>query len=956
MGRALGAATFLSVGALLSACQGGGEPLVVAYAAPQTGADRGETIRVQRLLEHYFEEVNRAGGVAGRRIELRIFDDRNEPQRAQEVAADVAESPAFGVIGHRRGVCSLAAGPIYAARGLPAITPSVVRTALVRENDWYFGSSLNVREEVLHGVAYIREAFAAETFSIVYVDIPELALASLQAVATATSAGLTVDARHALPSTLDRERVGEVVAALSSAPEEQPILLMTDLVSGSEVVRQLRDAGVDRPLLGSIVFASHRFHASFEGLDQTRIRPHYYTDGIHVLTPALIDMGSQKTTKFARWYAMTFRERPSIEGLLAADAAMVFVEAVRAVLSTDPNLDGPALRRAVRDWISKRGKGSAVEGVTGPVYFDEGGQRVRSAFLAELQGGRIISAPTQLRVLPRINRARDLPPGHDPDRVVRVGASTLYRTDIVYAGFKVHELGELDEERLSFEADLDMWFRHRAGIDGWNVQLLNASEEVVLGDPVEYIEQGGVEYRRFRIKSRFEADVIPAPYGRHTLGFALRHPYMTSDSMIYAFDFVGLDVGDGSRDRFQRFKEAQALLPPNSHWLVYDGVFFQDKLYDTTRGRLEADGHPAGRMGFSRLSFGVRVQRSDLSPRTLTPSKVATPTVLVAFLITLLLIGISRTGAGQRHLGVLWFLQVFFAAILLLASEKALGDMLSTLAPSYYQQAFSKLFGVLWWMVPALFIHVAIYRFLWLPIERESKRKVPSILSRMVALTIYLLAIFGVLAFVFDEKLTSLLATSGVFAMIIGLAIQINIANIFSGIAINMERPFRLGDWIMVHGRAPDPDQGIIGEVIDINWRTTRLKTTDNSVIVIPNAVISEKTVTNFMLPDEKSRFEQIFYLDYAVPHERGLEMIGRGLTAATKLDKGPLADPKPKVRVNAAAELGVEYLVRYWLIPRHVSPASARHAVTSSVLEALREHDLDLAYPRKAVRQVKSD
>ena len=50
---------------------------------------------------------------------------------------------------------------------------------------------------------------------------------------------------------------------------------------------------------------------------------------------------------------------------------------------------------------------------------------------------------------------------------------------------------------------------------------------------------------------------------------------------------------------------------------------------------------------------------------------------------------------------------------------------------------------------------------------------------------------------------------------------------------MNLERPFRVGDWIMIHGRTPDPDASVIGMVIDINWRTTRLKTADDTVIVI---------------------------------------------------------------------------------------------------------------------------
>ena len=104
--------------------------------------------------------------------------------------------------------------------------------------------------------------------------------------------------------------------------------------------------------------------------------------------------------------------------MLAADAATLFVEGARSVLRDAPQLGLDALRRAVRDWMAEKSYGSAVEAVTGKVYFDGEGNRVRSAFLARLQGGRIVSTPLQLRVLPRIVTDRDLPPGHNPERVV----------------------------------------------------------------------------------------------------------------------------------------------------------------------------------------------------------------------------------------------------------------------------------------------------------------------------------------------------------------------------------------------------------------------------------------------------------------------------------------------------------------------------------------------------------
>jgi hypothetical protein len=114
------------------------------------------------------------------------------------------------------------------------------------------------------------------------------------------------------------------------------------------------------------------------------------------------------------------------------------------------------------------------------------------------------------------------------------------------------------------------------------------------------------------------------------------------------------------------------------------------------------------------------------------------------------------------------------------------------------------------------------------------------------------------------------------------------------GMNLGRGGPFRVGDWLMVHGRTPDPESGVIGQVIDINWRTTRLRTADDTEIVIPNGVISEKTITNFMAPGELSRFELIFRVDQSYPSS------GRHLVNAAVLAAAPGPTWSSPIRAGA--------------------------------------------------------
>jgi branched-chain amino acid transport system substrate-binding protein len=181
-----------------------------------------------------------------------------------------------------------------------------------------------------------------------------------------------------------------------------------------------------------------------------------------------------------------------------------------------------------------------------------------------------------------------------------------------------------------------------------------------------------------------------------------------------------------------------------------------------------------------------------------------------------------------------------------LSAESAIFPLLTN-TNAYRVQMMIMTFDILWWIIPAILLNSASEHFLWTPLETKSGYIIPKILRRFVAFIIYILAFFGIIAFVYNQKITSLLATSGVFAMIIGLAVQMNISNLFSGIAVNLEKPFRIGDWIKI-GNYEE------GKVIDITWRTTRIQTRFDNILSVPNRIASESVIWNYHYPTDVYR------------------------------------------------------------------------------------------------------
>lgn len=230
---------------------------------------------------------------------------------------------------------------------------------------------------------------------------------------------------------------------------------------------------------------------------------------------------------------------------------------------------------------------------------------------------------------------------------------------------------------------------------------------------------------------------------------------------------------------------------------------------------------------------------------------------------------------------------------------------------------------------------------------------VPRLLTHFFSLIVYAVAIMIVIGSVFNKELTGVWATSGVMALILGFALRNMILDLFTGLAVNIEMPYKIGDWIEINTNNPKPD--INGEVIDINWRATRLRDEEKKVVIIPNSLMSSYIVTNYSQPRKSIRFETVVRLDSTVPVLKAKRII---LAAVKEIlsEKGFFTNPEPNVIANETNEYGIEYKIRYWIEPwKGIYPASARDVVNSSILKYLSFSGLKPSFPNENVYYAKS-
>lgn len=227
--------------------------------------------------------------------------------------------------------------------------------------------------------------------------------------------------------------------------------------------------------------------------------------------------------------------------------------------------------------------------------------------------------------------------------------------------------------------------------------------------------------------------------------------------------------------------------------------------------------------------------------------------------------------------------------------------------------------------------------------RRRTQNKLPKFLIDVGAMVIFFCAFLLILSQVFNYSLSGVLATSGVLAAVIGFAVQRTIADIIAGVSLNLEQSVKIGDWIEL-------PNGLVGQAIEITWRTTHLYTRDGRLIVVPNSVLIGERFANFSAPQRYFRLARQVSIDYAVPPERVVGI----LQSAMKATPGVLDQPDPIVYIDECGDNGIVYSMNYWVADYPESFLISRHVVQTA-LAFLDRAGISTSYPHRDVMVLES-
>ncbi len=251
------------------------------------------------------------------------------------------------------------------------------------------------------------------------------------------------------------------------------------------------------------------------------------------------------------------------------------------------------------------------------------------------------------------------------------------------------------------------------------------------------------------------------------------------------------------------------------------------------------------------------------------------------------------------------------------------------------------------WLSLAYLFNVMLNAFIWGGLIRmKSGSVIGKTLQDFIAILVYLIFISVIFFAVYQVEYNSAILSILLLALFVGSILRPKILSLAGAKYLSAERAYNLGDWIDIINKSGKVV--VSGEVYDISRKGVRIKTESNSINFIPNNIIeNELIIRNYWGTNKETEFEVTFIIDYSVSVERAKRVLLAGAKQAIR-EKGLLKSPEPQVIVKNTVSNGIEYAVKYWIVPwEDISPGAAKDKIISIVISHLTKSGLSLAYPK---------
>jgi small-conductance mechanosensitive channel len=266
------------------------------------------------------------------------------------------------------------------------------------------------------------------------------------------------------------------------------------------------------------------------------------------------------------------------------------------------------------------------------------------------------------------------------------------------------------------------------------------------------------------------------------------------------------------------------------------------------------------------------------------------------------------------------------ALSIFLLGAYVLGHVVGAVRPDLWPAPEAKFYSFEALALAAALINLFVVALLNPLREDRAPDHFPSIVQDAVVIGLLLLVATFALG-------TDFLATSAVSAVVLGFALQDTLGNAIAGLAIQSEKPFRIGHWVKVGD--------FEGRVMEVTWRATKIRTKTGNFIIVPNSIVGKDPIINYSEPVAPTRIQVDVGVHYDTPPTRVKTVLHEALRQCPLV----LALPSPEIELANFGPSSIDYAVRFW-IEDFARDEVARDQVRTAIYYAFRRHDIEIPYP----------
>ena len=246
------------------------------------------------------------------------------------------------------------------------------------------------------------------------------------------------------------------------------------------------------------------------------------------------------------------------------------------------------------------------------------------------------------------------------------------------------------------------------------------------------------------------------------------------------------------------------------------------------------------------------------------------------------------------------------------------------------------------WIVSRI-LKVLIVR--WFKVQKKFE-KTPQLISKIISIIVYLIAFLMILKHL-NIEITPLIATLGVGGLAVGLALQNTLSNFFAGLHIISDRPINVGDFIEL------TEGNISGYVEDVGWRSTRIRTLPNTIVIIPNSKLAESIIINDSLPEQ----EMAALVQCGVAYNSDLKKVEEvTVDVARRIQKtvqGGVKTFDPFIRYHTFGDSNINFSI-ILRVEKFVDKYLITHEFIKALKEKYDKEGIEISWPVRKIYQGK--